>query len=162
MADIVVAAILGPRPARVRIAGTGHSTDSSNVGDRDLLRMPSLAQAAERALSSASMQSRDIDLFELEGATLFDEAYALEVLGLAAPGQGFATYADGTGINPSGGGASGWCYPAMGLVRLAECYLQLTGQAQGVQVPGRLRAALATGFSPVGAQSHGAMVLVTA
>lgn len=159
MADVVVAAILGGQPSRVRVAGTGHSTDSSNVGDRDLLKMPSLAQAAQRALASATRKSTDIDIFELEGATLFDEAYALEILELAAPGQGFSTYAGSIAINASGGGSGGWCYPAMGLVRFVESYLQLTGQAGGVQVPGRLRSALATGFSPVGAQSHCAIVL---
>jgi acetyl-CoA C-acetyltransferase len=159
MADVVAAAILSPRESAVRVAGTGHSTDLPLIGDRDLMRMPSLREAADRALSVASTKIECIEVFELSAATLFDEAFALETLGVAEPGEGFLAYASSTRFNPSGGGARGWCFPAMGLSGLAECYLQLTGRAGGVQQSKRPRTALATSCSPVGAQTHTAVVL---
>jgi len=161
-ADIVVAAVVGPAEAAVRIAGVGHSTDLPAIGDRDLLGLPSLREAADRALADAGIAAAAIDLHEIDGITLADEALALEALGLAAAGEGFAAYGAAPAINPAGGGAAGWCYPAMGLVRLAECHLQLTGRAGAVQVPGRPRRALAVGASPVGAQTHTAIVLEAA
>jgi acetyl-CoA acetyltransferase len=61
-------------------------------------------------------------------------------------------------VNPSGGGAAGYCAPAMGLARIVEATLQLQGRAGANQVEGARRA-IATGSSIVAAQTHTAIVL---
>lgn len=158
-ADIVVAAVVGCEDAPVRVAGVGHSTDQTMIGDRDFLDMPALRAAASTACDDAGIVLNQIDLFEIDGLMLSDEVITLEALGLCRPGEGFDTYARSTTINPSGGAGAGWCYPAMGLVRFAECYLQLTGAAGAVQSKSRARTALAIGASPIGSQTQTAVVL---
>jgi acetyl-CoA C-acetyltransferase len=156
-ADVAIAAILGRAESPVRIAGTGHSVESAVLGDRDLVRMRALREAVERAGGLGR-----IDVYQLGGATLPDEAIALEALGLAAPGEGFAAYAARPEINPSGGAESGWCFPTSGLLNVVEAYLQLTGAAGGAQLPGKLGRALATGLSPLGGQAAHAVILEAA
>lgn len=149
-ADVVVAAIIGARASPFRIAGIGHGTDATLPGDRDWLARPALRTAADQSLADAGITLADIDLFEIDGMTLADEVLALEALGLALPGDGFKLYASSERINQSGGSAAGWCYPAMGLVRFAECLFRLEGAA---------RRALAVGSSPVGGQTQTAVVV---
>ena len=149
-ADVVVAALIGAGASKVRIAGTGHGTDATHPGDRDWLARPALCSAVAGALTEAGLTLNDIGLFEIDGMTLSDEALALEALGLATPGDGFGLYARAAHINPSGGSAAGWAYPAMGLVRFAECLFR---------VGGGTRHALAVGSSPVGDQTQTAIVL---
>ena len=149
-ADIVVAAIIGAPKSKLRVAGIGHGTDSTLFGDRDWLARPALRTAVNQALKEAGCGLADLNLFEIDGMTLSDEALALESLGLAAPGNGFETYARASHINPSGGSAAGWCYPAMGLVRFAECMLRL---------PDHGTRGIAIGSSPIGAQTQTAIVL---
>lgn len=151
--DIVVATLVGSASAPVRLAGIGHGTDATMPGDRDWLARPALSAAVAQALREAGCSLKDIDLFEIEGMTLADEALAIEALGLAQPGRGFEAYATLDHINASGGSAAGWCYPAMGLVRFAECLFRL-GQGK--------RRAMAVGASPIGAQTHTAAVVEAA
>lgn len=152
-ADIVVAALVGSRESACHISGIGHGTDATLVGDRDWLERPALRTAVEQALGEARLSLEDLDLFEIDGMTLADEALALEAIGLAEPGDGFGLYARSDRINPSGGSAAGWCYPAMGLVRFAECLLRLdAGGKRG----------LAVGSSPIGDQAQTAVVLEVA
>jgi len=150
--DMMAAMVIGSAPSSVRISGVGHGTDATVIGDRDLLAMPALTAAARAALSGAGIGPGDIGLFEIDGMTLADEALALEALGLCLPGEGFRLLAADQ-INPSGGSEAGWCYPAMGLVRLIECYNRLSGS------DGAPRRALATGFGAGGAQTATAMIL---
>lgn len=152
-ADVVVAAIVGARESAYRIAGVGHGTDATALGDRDWLAQPALNAAVTQALAQAGRTVQAIDLFEVDGLTLSDEATVLEAIGLSGPGGGFGTYAHHAGVNLSGGSAAGWCYPAMGLVRFSECLLRL--DAQG-------KRALATGSSPLGGRTHTAVVLEAA
>ncbi|MGE3301719.1 MAG: hypothetical protein AB7M12_01235 [Hyphomonadaceae bacterium] len=147
-ADIVAAMLIGAAPGKARIRGVGHGTDVSDIGARDLLALPSLRAASDGALRAAGCALEDISAFEMDGFALSDEALAMEAAGLAAPGEGFAAYAAHTAFNRSGGGAAGWCYPAIGLLRLHD--------ALGALKPGEL--ALAAGASPVGAQAHVAVV----
>ena len=155
--DVVAAVIIGRRPGPVRVAGVGHSTDSTQIGDRDLLGMPALTEAVRAATAGAGIALRDIGVIELDGLTLPDEIIAMEALGLCGPGDGFRAYAASRRINQSGGAGAGWCYPAMGLVRLAEAYLRLREPGGG---PGHGRkAALATGNGAVGARTTAALVL---
>jgi acetyl-CoA acetyltransferase len=110
------------------------------------------------ALNDAGLSLKDLDLFEIGGLTMMDEALALEAIGLAAPGQGLTVLANNPSVNPSGGGAAGYCDPAMGLARVVEAALQLQGRAGAVQRPGARRA-LAMGPAVVAAQTHTAVVL---
>src|SRR6202011_4808306 len=140
----VAAVIVGREESQVRVAGVGHGTDTPQVGARDLLGMPALKTAVGAATASAGIQLGDVGTIELDGMTLSDEVIALEALGLCAPGEGFSAYSGNNRINLSGGGAGGWCYPAMGLVRFAEAYRRLR---DGVSASARGRkAALATGY----------------
>ena len=150
--DVVAAMVIGAAPSAVRIVGVGHGTDATIIGERDLLAMPALTDAARAALSAAGIGLGDIGLFEIDGLTLSDEALALEALGLCLPGEGFRALS-GDQINSSGGSEAGWCYPAMGLVRLIECYKRLRGSK------GAPRRALATGLGAGGGQTATAMIL---
>ena len=122
----------------------------TELGSRDWLGRPALRQAVDAALAASGNSLDEIDLFEIEGLTLADEVLAIEAMGLALPGQGFECYAASKQINPSGGAAAGWCYPAMGLVRFVECILRLG--------PG-MRRAMAVGSGPIGDQTHTAVVV---
>jgi acetyl-CoA C-acetyltransferase len=158
LADIVVAFILGTEETPTRIAGVGHSSEHTDFGQRDLVAMTALRQAADAARAGAGVVNERLSLVELDGFTLSDEALAIEAIGLCAPGDGFRTYAESGRVNLSGGGAAGWCYPAMGLVRLAECHFRLAETAGG----GAPRYALASGASPLGGQAQSVVVLEAA
>ena len=158
-ADVVAAAVIGAAPAPVRVAGVGHGTDMPEVGERDLLAMPALRAAAAMASAAAGIRWDGVDLYELDGMTLSDEVLSLEALGLCTPGDGFTAYAASDRINRSGGAGAGWCYPAMGLARFVEAYLQLTRKAGAVQYAPPARTALATGMAPIGGQTQTAVIL---
>jgi acetyl-CoA acetyltransferase len=155
-ADIVVATVLSGEVSPFRIAGIGLSSEMPAVGDRDLTAMPALASAAKLALAEAGIGLGDVAIAEIDGLTLCDEAIGAEAIGLAEPGSGFATYSSSGRINASGGGAAGWCYPAMGLIRLIECRQRLSG-ARGKPAYG-----LATGCSPLGGLTQSVVVLEAA
>lgn len=160
-ADVVAAVIISARPGGVRMAGMGQSSEPFAIGDRQLAAMPGLREAGKRAFAEANVTSRDIDIAEVDGLTLFDEAIALEALDLAPVGNGLTALAHDRRVNPSGGGAAGYCAPAMGLARIVEATLQLQGRAGANQVEGARRA-MATGSSIVAAQTHTAVVLEAA
>ena len=151
-ADVAVAVIVSGRQSPVRVAGIGQASEPYSPGERDLAAMPGLALAVGRALP-AGVAVGDVDIAELDGLTLLDEAIAVEAAGLAAPGQGLRALAGDGRINASGGSAAGYCAPAMGLTRIADAVLRLRDRAGG---PGR---ALATGSSTIAAQTHTAVVL---
>jgi acetyl-CoA C-acetyltransferase len=150
-ADIAVAMIIGRHESPVRLAGVGHSAEALQIGDRDLVEMRALRQAVERAQHDARVGVSDIDLWELAGLTLSDEAIALEAIGLSSAGCGFDTYADTTAINTSGGAEAGWCFPTQGLVNTFHAWSHLKS--------GDARRALATGYSPAAGQIAHAAVL---
>jgi len=160
-ADVVAAVVLSSKGGSVRVRGLGQASEPYAVGDRKLLAMPSARRACDLALAEAGMALTDLDLFELDGLTLLDEAILLEAIGLAAPGEGLSVLARDARINASGGGAAGYCAPTMGLARVVEAALQIQGRAGAVQRPG-VRRALAMGSSVVAAQTHTAVVLESA
>jgi acetyl-CoA acetyltransferase len=160
-ADVVAAVIISSKPSAVRLTGLGQSSEPFWIGNRQLKEMPSLNQAASKALQEAGLKPSQLDLIELDGLSLFDEAIGLEAIGLAARGAGMTQLASDPRCNPSGGGAAGYCAPAMGLVRIVEAALQLRGTAGAIQIAGA-RKALATGCSIVAAQTHTAVVLEAA
>jgi acetyl-CoA C-acetyltransferase len=126
------------------------STEPYDLGDRDLLGLPALRQASAQALGAAGIRAEAVDVLELDGLTLFDEALAAEAAGAAAPGQGMSLLAAGERVNPDGGYAAGYCDPAMGLVRIARAADRIRAGAG---------TALATGASVVAAQVQAAVVL---
>jgi acetyl-CoA C-acetyltransferase len=149
-ADVVAAAVLSSEPGPVRVTGVGTSTEPYDLGDRDLLGLPALRTASSQALDAAGVRAEAVDVLELDGLTLFDEALAAEAAGAAAPGQGMSLLAEGENVNPDGGYAAGYCDPAMGLVRVARAAARVRDGA---------RTALATGASVVAAQVQAAVVL---
>jgi hypothetical protein len=148
--DVAAALVLSAEPGPVEVRGLGMSTEPYQIGDRDLLGLPALRQASRQALDAAGLAVADIDVFELDGLTLFDEALALEAVGAALPGTGMEAIASRGDSNADGGFAAGYCAPAMGLVRICQAARRL--QAGGT-------AALATGSSVVAAQSQAAITL---
>lgn len=148
LCDCVAAMIIGRKPSPIRISGLGHGTDHASVGDRDLARMPALRDAYAMAGGSG----RQFDVYELDGATLGDEAISAEAVSLADAGLGFGAYADDARLNPSGGSAAGWAFPANGLRLAVEACLQMRGQAGPVQLAGPVNSACVSGLSPIGGQ----------
>jgi acetyl-CoA C-acetyltransferase len=148
----------------VRVTGVGHATESYHLGDRLLSGLPSARTAAAQALAQAGRTLGDVDVAELAGRTIWDEAQLVESIGLADPGKGFLALADDTRLNPSGGAAAGDCVPASGLVRFAEASLQLTGRADGTQIgkraggSGSPRVALVVSGASLAGQTHTAVV----
>lgn len=148
--DVAAALVISAEPSPVEVRGIGMSTEPYQIGDRDLLKLPALRDAARQALDAARISVDDIDVFELDGLTLFDEALALEAVGAEPTGGGMAAIAVRTNSNVDGGFAAGYCAPAMGLVRICEATRRLRGRGS---------AALASGSSVVAAQSQAAIAL---
>jgi hypothetical protein len=157
-ADVVAAVVLSSKGGPVRVRGMGQASEPYAVGDRRLREMPSARRACDLALGEARIGLAELDLLELDGLTLFDEAILLESIGFAPPGQGLSVLARDARVNASGGSAAGYCAPTMGLARIVEATLQIQGRAGNVQRSG-VRRALALGSSLVAAQTHTAVVL---
>lgn len=160
-ADCVAAVVISRRPSAVKVKGMGLSSEPYWPGDRGVAKAPALRQAAERALDEAEISVGSIDLFEMDGMTLYDEAIALEAIGLAAPGEGMRVLAQDARCNPSGGSMAGYGVPAMGLARIVEATFQLRGTAGPIQ-QGTPRTALTSGVSVTAAQTQAVVVLETA
>jgi acetyl-CoA C-acetyltransferase len=160
-ADITVSMVLSTEPTAIRVAGMGQSSEPYLFGDRPLRSIRSLSQAADRALTEAGTPGTAMDVAEVDGLTLIDEALGLEAVGLAPAGEGMLRLAQDPRANPSGGGASGYSRPTMGLLRIAEAILQLRGQAGPIQLDG-VRTALASGSSTVAGQTQTVIVLEAA
>lgn len=159
VAAVVLRRAAGPGPAGlVRITGIGHATESFHLGDRLLSGLPSARAAARHALTQAGRGLGAVDVVEVSGRTVWDEAQMVESIGLASPGEGFAALATDARLNPSGGSAAGDCEPASGLVRFAEAALQLAGRAGGVQLAGMPRVALVVSGAALAGQTHTAVV----
>lgn len=148
--DVVAAAVLSADPGPVEVRGVGMSTEPYQIGDRDLLGLPALARASSQALRAAGCVIEEVDVLELDGLTLFDEALSVEAVGAAPAGRGMRLLAQSPQVNRDGGFAAGYCAPAMGLVRICEAAGRLTE-------PGPV--ALASGSSVVAAQAQAAVVL---
>ena len=149
------------------IKGIGWENDTYFMGDKELWRLPSLAAAAGRAYAMAGIQDplEEIDVAEVYDVTSFHELMEYEALGLCREGDGGSlidrgiTAMDGElPVNPSGGMLSSNPYTAVGLYRVAEAALQVTGRAEGRQVPGA-RIALAQGMSGTCGQSNTVAIL---
>jgi len=165
MAREEVAKKITPHPVWIR--GVGYSADAYHLGDRDLADCDALVQAAKRAYRMAGIHNprEQINVVELYDAFTYQELLWSEGLGLCDHGEGGrlvesgATKHDGdTPVNPSGGVLSAHTVIAAGLVRMAEAFLQLRGEAEARQVPG-VKTALAHGINGPCGQSHCVWVL---
>jgi acetyl-CoA C-acetyltransferase len=160
-ADVVAAVIISADPSRVRLAGLGQSSEPYWIGDRRLAEMSALRTAASRALDEAQLIPSQLDLLEVDGLSLFDEALGMEAIGVAPKGGGLTALARDPRCNPSGGGSGGYCAPAMGLARIVEASLQLQSRAGPIQLT-NVRRAMATGSSVVAGQTQTAVILEAA
>lgn len=149
-ADVVAALTLSPRSSDVAVAGVGQASEPYRPEDRPLLRFDALTRAGDRALGEAGTSAHELSMVEVDGMTLFDEAIAIESLGLAEPGRGIGALSQNPHWNASGGSAAGYCPPAMGLVRCVSAVRGLRDLGGGY--------ALGTGAGPVSAQTQTAVV----
>jgi acetyl-CoA C-acetyltransferase len=154
-------------PVLAWIKGVGWANDTYFMGDKNLWRLSSLATAAKRAYTMAGIQDplKEIDVAEIFDITSFHELMEYEALGFCKEGEGGkliesgATLSDGElPVNPSGGMLSSNPYTAVGLYRVAEAALQVSGQAGGQQVPDA-KVALAHGMSGMCGQSNFVTIL---
>ncbi len=147
-----VAEKICPKPAWIKATANRHLY--SYLGDADWYPLRSLEIAAREAYRRAGISEplRQIDVMELYTPYSFANLSWIESLGLAKPGEGARLIWDGATdmggelpMNPSGGVISTNPIGATGLIRAAECALQIMGRAGTRQVPG-VRTALSTGF----------------
>ncbi len=149
------------------IAGVGNCYDAHNPGDRDLSDCLSLEMAATKAYEMAGIKnpSEEIHVAEISEEYSYQELLWMEGLGLCGRGQAGGLVEQGaTGIdgpmpiNPSGGLLSGNPSGVAGLVRIAEVFLQLRGEAGRRQIP-QAETALAHGFYGQNGQAHCVSIL---
>jgi acetyl-CoA C-acetyltransferase len=160
-----IAKLITDKP--IWIAGVANCYDAHNPGDRDLSDCLSLEIAARKAYEMAGIRnpSEEIDVAEISDEYSYQELLWMEGLGLCGRGQaGRLVEKGGTRmegrlpVNPSGGVLCGNPSGVSGLVRVAEAFLQLRGEAGRRQIP-RAKTALAHGFYGQSGQAHGVAVL---
>lgn len=150
---------------RAWLAGVGHCTDAYRLGDRDLSDTRALKKAAQKAYSMAGITPGDLGVAETYDAFSYMELMWAEGLGFCDDGAG----AEMTGrgkfdfdgelpVNPSGGRLSAHPVQVAGLSAMAECVLQIRGEAGERQVEPPLYA-LAHGINGMCGQSHCVWVL---
>jgi acetyl-CoA C-acetyltransferase len=154
ISDGAAALVLTAEPAAVRIAGVGQGTDALAVRYRqDLTSFRATQVAAKAAFTMAGFGPDRVDLAEVHDAFSPFELIALEDLGLVPPGAAARATLDGETrvggrlpVNPSGGlKARGHPLAATGIAQVVELSWQLTGQAAGRQVEGRVALAHSIG-----------------
>lgn len=149
------------------IKGVGNCYDSYYLGDRDLADCKALTEAAKRAYRMAGISEprREIDVAEVSEFFSYQELMWYEGLGFCGRGEGGKLLESGRTwkggeipVNPSGGVLSGNPYIVAGMVRIAEAFLQLRGEAGERQVEGA-RTALAHGITGPCGQFHTVFIL---
>jgi len=151
---------------RVWLKGVGHCADAYRLGDRDLADTRALKKAAKTAYDMAGAGPDDIDVAEVYDAFSYMELLWLEGLGFCDDGMAAEQLERGSfnfincrmPVNPSGGRLSANPVQVAGLAEMAECVLQLRGDAGERQVEGA-RTALAHGINGLCGQSHCVWIL---
>ncbi len=145
-------------------------TDSYYFGYNKLLyAIPPLARAAREAYRDVGIEDpRSISLYEVSDVTPAHYLMELEALGLAPPGRaiklvmrGDVSPDAGLIVNRSGGSVSTNPYPASGILKVYEAYLQLTGRAGPIQLD-QAETALVHGYSYISGimgQTHSVVIL---
>jgi acetyl-CoA C-acetyltransferase len=140
------------RPAWIR--AISYYAEAENGAGRSLLQSEPLQLAARRTYRLAGITNprRQFDVVELQEPYSYFELSYYEGLGLCAPGgaarliESGATERDGDiPVNPSGGCMGANPIGAVGLIRLAEAALQVTGKAGAHQIEGAHRALVQSG-----------------
>ena len=148
----------------IRVAASVLHSGEADFGPRDMLSPRISADSARDAYAAAGCGPQDLDVVELHDAFSIAELVYYEALGLCAPGDGAklirtgaTSYGGRVVVNPSGGLlAKGHPVGASGAAQVAEIFWQLTGRADGRQVPGaRLALSHVTGGGIAGLD-HGA------
>ena len=151
----------------VWLKGYSSSMDNFLLGDRDLLE-GQLPTAAKRAYDMAGITKplKEIDVMEICEPYAFQELLWYEDLGLCKRGQGGTLidkgFTDMDGklpVNPSGGVVANNPYIPRGLYRLAECFLQIRGQAGEHQLSRPVKTALAHGTHGYAGQCHAVAII---
>lgn len=146
---------------RIRVAGSGHATDTMRITDRpSQTAFAATRVAAERALAQAQHEIHDMDLLEVFDTTTVGGLLALQDLGLYEPAQvGKAilddaiTYGGDVVVNPGGGlKARGHPIGATGVAQICELTWHLRATAGDRQVAGAKRG-LAHAVGGIGSSS---------
>jgi len=145
-----VAILTKPEMARrftdtpIYVEGSGHATGTLGLYEREDIVWPeAIALACDEAYRTAKVEPSKIDLAEVHDAFTIAEIINTEAARFAKRGKGYLLVREGEteiggkiAVNPSGGlKARGHPVGATGMAQIYELYLQLTGQAQGRQVP---------------------------
>lgn len=133
-----------------------HVNDHFPLSRRDVHAFEGARRAWVQALDAAGLSIMELDLVETHDCFTIAELLEYEAMGLAEPGQGYRVVRDGIAakdgrlpVNPSGGlKAKGHPIGATGVSQHVMACLQLTGEADAMQVPG---AAIAGVFNMGGA-----------
>jgi acetyl-CoA C-acetyltransferase len=137
---------------RVRIGRRAEAVDPGSRPEGTLVDLLSLKRSAQRAYADAGVTDprRELQVIELYSPFSSAEAMAYPALGLceAEDGPKFVEAQSSDAslpvFNPSGGPQAANPVSATGMVRIAECALQVLGTAGDRQVDS-VRRALATG-----------------
>jgi acetyl-CoA C-acetyltransferase len=122
--------------------------DHLPLSRRDPSAFEGARRAWARALGEAGLAITDLDLVETHDCFTIAELIEYEAMGLAAPGEGYRVVREGIArkdgalpVNPSGGLKSkGHPIGATGVSQHIMACLQLTGEAEGMQLARATRA----------------------
>jgi acetyl-CoA C-acetyltransferase len=129
----------------VWITGMATCYDHHELGWRDLADCDSLTTAAKKAYKMAGITDplKEFDVAEVSEHYAYQELLWTEGLGFCGKGEGGKLIDSGKTemggelpVNPSGGVLSGLPICVAGMQRVAECVLQLRGEAGARQVAG--------------------------
>lgn len=145
----------------VWISGIGNCTDAYWT-ERDLASARALEIAAAKAYRAAGIGDprKELDVAEISARCAHEEPLFAGALGLFE-GQArkwIEHSVEQVAVNPSGGAITGNPTTVVGLTRLSEAYLQLSGQAGEHQVAGA-RTALAHAADGICGQNHSVVIL---
>ena len=131
-------------PKAVHIRAMVQANDYLPMSRRDIVAFEGCREAWRQAHAAAGTSLDDLDLVETHDCFTIAELIEYEAMGLAAPGEGHRVIEEGIAekggrlpVNPSGGlKAKGHPVGATGISMHVMAALQLTGEAQGMQVAG--------------------------
>lgn len=130
----------------VWVAGAGESMSHANMLEMADFTATSARESAQIAYEMAGMGPDDMEMALVYDSFTITAALTMEMLGLAAPGEGYRLWKDGDAapggrlpINTNGGGLSFNHSGMYGMQLLVEAYRQLSGTAEdGVNgLPGK-------------------------
>lgn len=115
----------------VFVTGMGSGVDAHSFADRKRGHLVALENAAAMAARTSGWSAAEADIAEISAGSVVAELLALEAIGLAKTGQGFAAAREGkVAVNRSGGALPADPIMATGLFRLAEAVRQLREPAR--------------------------------